>query len=127
MAIEMNKCVQNTEIPKFTTKGKTPQIQNDHLKETDPTNYRPITCQPMICKTLTAQIRDEILYSLMSSRIFTAELKGCHKETIGTGALLYIHILNKSKTRLKNLVMAGIYNKKVCGRSKLDTTQSKNL
>ena len=65
-------------------------------------------------KILTAQIREEINYSLTSCELFPEEQKGCHNESRGTGELLYIdqHILNKSKTRWKNLAMAWIDYKK---------------
>ena len=80
-------------------------IQKDPRKGTAPKNYRSITWPPMMRKILTAQIREEIYFSLISSGLFPEEQKGCHKESKGTGELLYIdqHILNKSKTRRKNL------------------------
>ena len=64
----------------------------------------------MMWKILTGQNR-EIYYSLINRRIFPEEQKRCNKRTRGTGELLYIdqHILNESKTRRKNLVMAWIY------------------
>ena len=66
-------------------------------------------------KILTAQVSKEINYSLTSCGLFSEEQKGCHKEFRGTAGLLYIdqHILNESKTRWKNLVMAWIDYKKV--------------
>ena len=48
------------------TKGKTTLIQKDPNKGTAPNNYRPITCLPVMWKILTAQIREEINYSLIS-------------------------------------------------------------
>ena len=87
------------------TKGKTTLIQKDPSKETAPNNYRRITCLPMMWKILTAQIRVKIYYLLTSRRLFPDEQKECHKGSRGTAELLYIdqHILNKSKTRRKNL------------------------
>ena len=84
------------------------------LKGTAPNNYRPITCLPMMWKILTAQIREEIFYSLTICGLFPEEQKGCRKGSRGTGALLYIdqHILNENKTRRKNLAMAWIDHKK---------------
>ncbi len=63
---------------------------------------------------LTAQIRKEIYYFLISHRLFPEKQKGCHKGSRGTGELLYInqHILNKSKTRRKNLAISWIDYKK---------------
>ena len=64
-------------------------------------------------KIFTAQIREKIYYSLTSRRLFPGEQKGCRKGSRGTAELLYIdqHVLNESKTRRKNLAMAGIDNK----------------
>ena len=65
-------------------------------------------------KILTAQIREEIHYSLTSRGLFPDEQKGCCKGSRGTAELLYTdqHILNESKTRRKNLAMAWIDYKK---------------
>ena len=75
------------------------------LKGTAPTNYRPITCRPMIRKILWAQIKKIPLTD--------KPWKGYRKRNIGTEELLYIdqHILNESKTRWKNLAIACIDNK----------------
>ena len=96
------------------TKGKTTLIQKDRSKGTAPNNYRSITCLPMMWKILTAQIREEIYYSLTSRRLFPDEQKGCRKGSRGTAVLLYIdqHILNESRNRRKNLAMAWIDFKK---------------
>ena len=65
-------------------------------------------------KILTAQIREEIYYSLISRGLFPNEQKGCRKGSRGTAELLYIdeHVLNESKNRRKNLAMAWIDYKK---------------
>ena len=80
------------------------------LKEPALNNYRPIRCQLMIWKILTAQIREKIYISLISCGIFPEEQKGCRKRTRGTEELVYIdqNILKESKTRQKNLDMAWI-------------------
>ena len=110
----MNKCLQRAHVPEWMTKGKTILIQKYPGKHTAPTNYRPITCLPMTWKILTAQIREEIYYSLTSRRLFPEEQKGCCKWSRGTAELLYIdqYILNDSKTRRKNLPMVWIDFKK---------------
>ena len=71
-------------------------------------NYRPITCLPMMWKILTAQIKEEIYYSLTNDGLFPDKEKGCCKWSRGTAELLYIdqHILSESKTRRKNLAIA---------------------
>ena len=114
LALEMNRCLQCTQVPEWMTKGKTTLIQKDPSKGTAPNNYRPITCLLMMWKILTAQIREKIYYSLTSRGLFPDEQKGCHKGSRGTAELLYIdqHILNESKTRQKNQAMAWIDYKK---------------
>ena len=114
LALEMNRCLQRAHVPEWMTKRKTTLIQKDPLKGTAPNNYRPITCLPMMWKILTAQIREEIYYSLTSRRLFSENQEGCRKGSRGPGELLYIvqHILNESKTRRENLAMAWIDNKK---------------
>ena len=114
LALEMNRRLQDAEVPDWMTKGKTTLIQKEASKGTVPNNYRPITCLPMMWKILTAQIREEIYYSLISRGLFPNEQKGCRKRFRGTAELLYIdqHILNESKNRRKNLAMARIDYKK---------------
>ena len=65
-------------------------------------------------KIITAQIREEIYYSLTSRGLFPDEQKGCRKGSRGTAKFLYIdqHIINESKVRQKNLAKAWIDYKK---------------
>ena len=114
LALEINKCLQGAHVPEWMTKGRTTLIQKDRNKGTAPKNYWPITCLPMMWKILTAQIREEIYYSLTSRGLFPGEQKGCCKGSRGTVELLYIdqHILDESKTRRKNLAMPWIEFKK---------------
>ena len=113
LALEMNRCLQGAQVPDWMTKGKTALIQKDPSKRTAPSNYRPITCLPMM-QILTVQMREKIYYSLTSCELFPDEQKGCRKGSSGTTELLYIdqHILNESKRRRKNLAMVWIDNKK---------------
>ena len=64
MAQQLNKCLQEANIPEWMTKGKSTLIQKDTRKGTIPSNYRPITCLPIMWKILTAQIKEDIYYSL---------------------------------------------------------------
>ena len=113
LALEMNRCLQEAQVPEWMIKGRTTLIQKDPSKGSASNNYRPITCLPMTWTISTAQIREEIYYSLTSRRLFPEEQKGCCKGFRGTEESLYVdqHILHKSKTRWKNLAMAWIVNK----------------
>ena len=67
-----------------------------------------------MCKILTAQIEEEIYFSLTGRELFPKEQKGRRKGSRGTGELLYIdqHIPHKSKTRQNNLAITWIDYKK---------------
>ena len=65
-------------------------------------------------KIFTAQVREEIYYSLISRRWFAEEQRGYCKGTRRTVDLYFIdqRILKESKTRRKNVAMTWIDNKK---------------
>ena len=73
LAIEVNRCLQDAQIPEWMTKGKTALIQKDPSKGTAPNNYRPITWLTMMWKILIAKIREGIYYSLTSHGLFPDE------------------------------------------------------
>ena len=60
------------------------------------------------------QILKVICFSFVCSRLLPEEQKMCHRETRGTGNLLYIdqHILKESKERRENVAMAWVDFKK---------------
>ncbi len=76
----MNKCIQKTEMSEWMTKGKTTLIIKDPIKGTAQTNYRPITCLPIMWIILTAQIK-EIFYSLISHGIIPKNRKDAERES----------------------------------------------
>ena len=114
LALKMNS-LQGADLPEWMTIGNIALIQKDPSKRTTPNNYTLITCLPITWKILTAQIREEMYYSLTSCGLFSKEKKGCRKGSRGRAELLYIdqQILNKSKTRPKHLATAWIDNKNV--------------
>ena len=67
------------------------------------TTYILITCLPMMWKILTAQITEEIHFSLTGRGVFPEDQKEYCKGSRGSVELLYIdqHIFNESKTRRK--------------------------
>ena len=85
------------------------------LKGTAHINYRPIMCIPMTRKILTAHIREEIYYSLISHGQFPEEQKGCHTRT-RIRVLLYIdqHIPKDIKVRKNIVAKSRIDYKKAC-------------
>ena len=101
LALEMNRYLQDVQVPEWMTKGKVTLIQKDRSKGTAPNNYRTITCLPIMWKILAAQIKERIYYSLTNRGLFPDEQKGCRKGSRGRAELVYIdqHILNESKAR----------------------------
>ena len=106
----MNRCPQGSHVREWMTKVRTTLIQKDPSKGTATNNYRAMTCLPVMWKILTAQIKEDIYYSLRSRGLFPKKRKGCRKGSRGTAELLYIdqHILNEGKTRQENLAMTWI-------------------
>ena len=104
LAIEMNRCLDETNIPEWMIKGNTTLIQKDLQRETASNNYRPMTCLQMIWKILTSQIREEICNSLISRRLFPEKQKGYNNRIRRTGDQhIDQHFLKESGTRRKNL------------------------
>ena len=75
-------------MPKKSTHNQIVDQRKDHIDPKDPSKatarnkYRPITCLPMMWKILTAQIREEINYSLTSWGWFPDKEKGCCKSRV---------------------------------------------
>ena len=64
LAIEMNRCQEETDIPEWLTKGKNIRIHKEPPKGIATTNNCiPITCVPVMWKILTAQIRRNIWFA----------------------------------------------------------------
>ena len=76
--------------------------------------YRPITCLPLMWKSLTGVIADQIYAHLDQEMWLPEEQKGCRKGSSGSNDLLYIEraVIKKVKSRNKNLAMAWIDYKK---------------
>ena len=97
-------CLENA-TPIWMTKGRTVLIQKDKDKERDASNYRPITCLPLMWKLLTGMIADQMYNYLETNNLLPEEQKGCRKRSEGTADLLYIDrmILREVRARKKNL------------------------
>ena len=78
-------------------------------------NYRPITCLPLMWKLLTGVIADKINAHLDLEKLLLEEQKGFRKGSRGINDLLYINraVIKEVKSRNKNLAMAWIDCKKV--------------
>ena len=95
-------------MPSWLTGGTTSLIQKDKSKGNAASNYRPITCLPLMWKLLTGVIADQIYSHLDQEKLLPEKQKGCRKGSRGTNALLYIDrsVIKEVKPRNKNLPMA---------------------
>ena len=77
-------------------------------------NYRPITCLPIIKKLLTSLIADQIYAHLGQEKLLQEEQRRCRKGSRVTNDLLYIDraVIKEVKSRNKNLAMGWIDCKK---------------
>ena len=94
--------------------GRTTLIVKDKTKGNLVSNFRPITCLPMMWKLFTGIIAEEIYSHLESNNILPVEQKGCRKKSRGTKDQLIIDmmILKNCKKRMTNLCLAWIDYKK---------------
>ena len=65
-------------------------LQKDKSKDNVASNYRPITCLPLMWKLLTGVIADQIHAHLDQEKLLSEEQKGWRKGSRGTSDLLSI-------------------------------------
>ena len=71
------QCIEEGNVPDWMTKGRTVLIQKDKSKGNVASNYRPITCLPLVWKLMTGILAEEI-YGFLSTEIgLPEEQKGC--------------------------------------------------
>ena len=94
----------------WLTRGRTSLFQKDKSKGNVESNYRSITCLPLIWKLLAGVIVDQIYAHLDQEKLLPEEQKGCRKGSRETNDLLYNDraVIKKVKSRNKNLGMAWI-------------------
>ena len=103
-------------MPSWLTRARTSLLQKDKSKGNVASNYRPITCLPLMWKLLTGVIADQIYAHLDREKLLPEDQKECRKGSRGTNDLLYIDraVIKEVRSRNKNLSMAWIDYKKAC-------------
>ena len=88
-------------MPSWFNKGRTALLQKDKSKGNIASNYKPITCLPLMWKLLSAVIADQIYGLLDQQKLLPEEQKGCRKRSRGTNNLLYIDraVIREVKSR----------------------------
>ena len=59
-------------VPSWVTRGRTSLLQKDKIKDNVASNYRPVTCLPLMWKLLTGVIPDQI-YAHLDQEKFLPE------------------------------------------------------
>ena len=97
-------------MPIWLTRGRNSLLRKDKNKGHVASNYRPITCWPLLWKLLTGLIADQIYAYLDQEKLLLEEQKGCSKGFRGTNDLLYVDraVIKEAKSRNKNLAMTWI-------------------
>ena len=112
--LQLKECLDSGFVPGWLTRRRTSLLQKDKTKRNVATNYRPITCLPLMWKLLTGVIAQQINPHLDQEKLLPEEQKECRKGSRGTNDLLYIDsaVIREVKSRNKNLAMVWIDYKK---------------
>ena len=112
--LQLKECLESGFVPSCLTRGRTSLLHKDKSKGNVASNYRPITCFPLMWKLLTGVITDQMYAHLDQENLLLEEQKECRKGSRGTNDLLYIDraVIKEVKGRNKNLAMAWIDYKK---------------
>ena len=113
LRLQLKECLDSGFVSSSLSRGRTSLLQKDKSKGNVASNYRPITCLPLMWKLLTGVIADQI-YDLDQEKLLHEEQKGCRKGSRGTNDLLYNDraVIKEAKSRNKNLAMPWIDYKK---------------
>ena len=108
--LQLKECLDSGFMPSWLTRERTSLLKKDKSKGNAASNYRPITCLPIMWKLLTGVIADQIHAHLDQEKLLLEEQKECRKGFRGTNDLLYIDraVIKEVKSRNKNLAMAWI-------------------
>ena len=85
-------------------------LQKDKRKGNVASDYRPITCLPLMWKLFIGVIAEQMYAHLDQVRLLPEEQKGCRNGSRRTNDLLYNDraAIKEVKSRIKNLAMAWI-------------------
>ena len=88
--LQLKDCLDSGFVPSCLTRGRTSLLQKGKSKDNVASNYRPITCLPLMWKLLTGLIADQIYAHLDQEKLLPEEQKGCRKGSRGTNDLFCI-------------------------------------
>ena len=118
IASHLMSCLTASALPEWMTTGRTYLLLKDPAKGPLPSNYRPITCLPVMWKLFSGLISDSIYLHLETQNLLPPEQKGCKRNSRGCKEQLMIDklILKNCKRRKRDLCMTFIDYKKAYDR-----------
>ena len=114
MAEQLRHCINNHQAPEWMTIGRTALAQKDKSKRNSASNYRPITCLPIMWKLLTGIISERLYNYLEDTNTIPHQQKDCRRKCRCTKdqPLIDKMVMMNSKRRKPILSMAWIDYKK---------------
>ena len=79
--LQLKECLDSGFTPLSLTKGRTASVQKNKSEGNIASNYRPITCLPIMWKLLSREIADQIYEHLDQQKLLPEEQKGCRKRS----------------------------------------------
>ena len=67
--LQLKECLDSGFVPSWLTRGRTSLLQKDKSKGNIASNYRPITCLPLMWKLLTGVMTDQIYSQLHQEKL----------------------------------------------------------
>ena len=118
MAEQLQYCINNHQAPEWMSTGRTALIHKDKSKGNVASNYRQITCLPIMWNLLTGIISERLYSYLEETNTIPHQQKGCRKKCRVTKDQLLIDkmVMMNSKKRKTNLSMAWMDYKKAFDR-----------
>ena len=106
--------MNNGTLPEWMTVSRTILCQKDPPKGNEVSNFRPISCLPLMWKLMTSILANNMYAYLEDNSLLPCEQKGCRRKSRNTKDQLLIDqmILRDCKRRQRNLAMAWLDNRK---------------
>ena len=78
--LQLKECFDCGFVSSWLTRGRTSLLQKDKNKGNVASNYRPITCLPLMCQLLAGVIADQMYVHLDQGKLLREEQKECRQE-----------------------------------------------
>ena len=79
-SLQLKECFDCGFVSSWLTRGRTSLLQKDKNKGNVASNYRPITCLPLMCQLLAGVIADQMYVHLDQGKLLREEQKECRQE-----------------------------------------------